>query len=103
MKLYATVTSERASKGQGGNKFLAIEIKDDNQETIGIVRLRPVLDTIGDGIQVGYWFDERLMRVQPEKIPYTKGEKKKDEMCINCGKPKNTEFPMCTKCSRNIQ
>ena len=27
MKLYATVTSERATKGQGGNKYLVIEIK----------------------------------------------------------------------------
>lgn len=27
MKLYATVTSERASKGQGGNEFLDIQIK----------------------------------------------------------------------------
>jgi len=26
MKLYATVTSERASKGQGGNKFIAIDL-----------------------------------------------------------------------------
>lgn len=26
MKLYATVTSERASKGQGGNKYLDIDI-----------------------------------------------------------------------------
>jgi hypothetical protein len=29
MKLYATTTSERASKGQGGNKYLSIEIKTD--------------------------------------------------------------------------
>ena len=27
MKLYATTTSERASKGQGGNEFLNIEIQ----------------------------------------------------------------------------
>lgn len=27
MKLYAITTSERASKGQGGNQFLTIEIK----------------------------------------------------------------------------
>lgn len=29
MKLYATTTSERASKGQGGNKYLSIELKTD--------------------------------------------------------------------------
>lgn len=27
MKLYATVTSERASKGQGGNEYLSIHIR----------------------------------------------------------------------------
>ena len=31
MKLYATVTSERASKGQGGNSFLFVKFMDDKQ------------------------------------------------------------------------
>ena len=31
MKLYATTTSERASKGQGGNKYLDIEILVGNK------------------------------------------------------------------------
>ncbi|MEB3215572.1 MAG: hypothetical protein VKN72_04815 [Nostocales cyanobacterium 94392] len=26
MKLYATITSDRASKGQGGNKFITIDL-----------------------------------------------------------------------------
>jgi hypothetical protein len=34
MKLYATVTSERATKGQGGNKYLAIEIEAEKLEGI---------------------------------------------------------------------
>src|SRR3990167_4463556 len=34
MKLYATVSSERATKGQGGNKFLEIEIKAEKLEDI---------------------------------------------------------------------
>ena len=34
MKLYATTTSERASKGQGGNEFLTIEIKAEGFEGI---------------------------------------------------------------------
>jgi len=34
MKLYATTTSERASKGQGGNKYLNIEIKAEGFEGI---------------------------------------------------------------------
>lgn len=40
MKLYATVTSERASKGQGGNKFLEIELKvRDRNVPIGLILL----------------------------------------------------------------
>jgi hypothetical protein len=34
MKLYATTSSERASKGQGGNEFLTIEIKAEGFEGI---------------------------------------------------------------------
>ena len=34
MKLYATTTSERASKGQGGNDFLHIHTQDDKLNTI---------------------------------------------------------------------
>lgn len=33
MKLYATTTSERASKGQGG-EYLNIEVKGENKENI---------------------------------------------------------------------
>ena len=39
MKLYATVTSDRAKKGQGGNSFLHIEIYGENQNV-------PVADAI---------------------------------------------------------
>jgi len=34
MKLYGIITSERASKGQGGNQFLKIEIKAEKVEGI---------------------------------------------------------------------
>jgi len=34
MRLYATTTSERASKGQGGNQYLIIEIKAENFDGI---------------------------------------------------------------------
>ena len=42
MKLYAKITSERASKGQGGNKYLEIELlvgSRDDQNDAGIVSL----------------------------------------------------------------
>ena len=34
MKLYATTTSERASKGQGGNKYIIIEVLNENQNEL---------------------------------------------------------------------
>ncbi len=40
MKLYATVTSERASKGQGGNEYIEIELKVlDRDKPVGILVL----------------------------------------------------------------
>lgn len=50
MKLYATVTSERASKGQGGNQFIDIDL------TVGEERIdagRIMIKTTGDV----YWID----------------------------------------------
>lgn len=41
MKLYATITSERATKGQGGNEFLEIEIKNEKRETILEFSIKP--------------------------------------------------------------
>lgn len=43
MKLYATVTSERASKGQGGNKLVKIDVQagDSREYVLKIVVLPP--------------------------------------------------------------
>lgn len=38
MKLYATTTSERASKGQGGNKFLKVEFQIEQTNPTGFKR-----------------------------------------------------------------
>lgn len=40
MKLYATTTSERASKGQGGKK-LDIEIRNERRRLLGVVNIIP--------------------------------------------------------------
>lgn len=63
MKLYATVQSERASKGQGGNDFIHIDITDDNKDLIAQLRFTPFVDTVGDGIKFRVWFDDRLIDV----------------------------------------
>lgn len=41
MKLYATTTSERASKGQGGNDYLDIKITDEKENLIMSIYLLP--------------------------------------------------------------
>lgn len=37
MKLYSTISSERASKGQGGNEYIDIDLHDENR--VHIARL----------------------------------------------------------------
>jgi len=41
MKLYASVKSERAEEGQGGNDFLIIKITDDKREEIASLEVLP--------------------------------------------------------------
>lgn len=41
MLLYATASSERASKSQGGNQFVKIEIQDESQEVIAVLSVHP--------------------------------------------------------------
>ena len=42
MKLYSTVTSERASKGQGGNDFLHISVRDEGKKEIASIKAKPI-------------------------------------------------------------
>jgi hypothetical protein len=48
MKLYGTITSERASKGQGGNEYLKIDLTDSNGDFLGKIHIHLRNDTIGD-------------------------------------------------------
>lgn len=41
MKLYAKTTSERASKGQGGNKFLNILVQNEDKHKILKIDIKP--------------------------------------------------------------
>lgn len=43
MKLYATTTSERATKGQGGNEYLRIEIMNEEGERLANITIEPKL------------------------------------------------------------
>lgn len=64
MKLYATVTSERASKGQGGNKFIDIDIlvgSADDSKRFANVRVNIV-----DGMYT-LWLDGERVKTKGEK------------------------------------
>jgi len=81
MKLYATTTSERASKGQGGNKYIDITLKDKFQLTLVEMSLYP--ETTGKKYElVLNGISDDVILTQFEK---PKGKKQKGELC-NCGK-----------------
>lgn len=87
MKLYATVSSERATKGQGGNEYLEIELKvNDRENPIGYI----VLDYIDDVKEGRAYCDEWILKFSRDKEDWniiaqghtnyqTKGEKQKGE------------------------
>ncbi len=77
MKLYATTTSERASKGQGG-EYLDIEIKDENKHTFAIIKVHGDVVTIWhSGERVFNVYKVTSMKVQ-------KGKSQKGELCAKC-------------------
>lgn len=75
MKLYATITSERASKGQGGNKYLDIDIRagsrEDSRTLARLTARAGSNDTDGDNRE-GYGLyaeDDECLYWIPEKAP----------------------------------
>ncbi len=75
MKLYATVTSERASKGQGGNDYLDIEIlvgSRDDSRLLARLTVRP--NERGYGLYDHT--DELLFEITDKEL---KGEKQKGD------------------------
>lgn len=105
MKLYATVTSERASKGQGGNEYVLIDFTaGDKDNHIGQVELYLYDDDVKQGSEENEWLlkwrrneDDDWHILSQGHIDSTKqkGKKKKggcphnncddDAICINCG------------------
>ncbi len=92
MKLYATTTSERASKGQGGNEKLIIEIQAGSERKLlarlhveqfhGNVAIYSLIQGGVGGEKIAELID---LNCVCEKCR-AKGKKKKDE-CGMCGKP----------------
>lgn len=104
MKLYATVTSERASKGQGGNREIVIDLTIDpiKRKTVGRVVMH--WGEAGDGDHKGYtiYYYPISTECQGQKfhdgrvlLYQEKGEKQKSENCQVCGKDINTPNGAC--------
>ncbi len=97
MKLYATTTSERASKGQGGGK-LKILIQCGSKERGNILELD--ITSTGDGKDkrantitalTGEICFLRSLRswIGKAEDEYLKGEQQKGDKCYECGKIKH--------------
>jgi hypothetical protein len=91
MKLYATVSSERASKGQGG-KWIDINISGEKQG-IAVITVREN-STYYD---LGIVSPTETRNIRIEK----KGNKQKGELCGNCYKRQANEGDtLCETCAK---
>jgi len=91
MKLYATITSERASKGQGGNKDITVELKDEDAKMVAALSFyitqgmdRPSLYVTNciPSIARDLITSAKIILNNTEQ----KGKKQKDDdRCNNCG------------------
>ena len=99
MRLYATTTSERASKGQGG-EWIDIEIKNHLKEIVAEIKIREIegakcydtrrtIEIWHNGLTDVLSYKDNDMTTS-EKI--TKGEKQKGEQkCKICGQGSQKE------------
>ncbi len=96
MKLYATTTSERASKGQGGNEYLFINLRDYRDVSYGFIAVSkderyayPTIRIFSHGgiLQIP---SEEMQRIQNDtelKLKQKqKGKSQKGETCEKHGK-----------------
>lgn len=74
MKLYATTTSERASKGQGGNNRLDIQLQGENGQELGVISLR--IDKDNQEYYINYWYPNKCISINRLKI-------EKEKACAN--------------------
>lgn len=82
MKLYAKTTSERATKGQGGNKYLEIDITTENGGKISSIKVYPNTEARPDsGMMVIILPSGKTIRHEFE----IKGKKQQTANLCNCG------------------
>ena len=84
MKLYATTTSERASKGQGGNRYLDIDIYTTNREKpthhVHVI-VSPDGGVINVSLSALHFGVDKILATDSVYVNVpTKGEKQKDDI-----------------------
>lgn len=72
MKLYATTTSNRATKGQGGD-YLNIQLQGEDRQSLGVISLR-LIDNYYIGIYHYNNTGVNFLRIEKEKGKSQKGE-----------------------------
>lgn len=108
MKLYATTTSERASKGQGG-KYLLIDIYNEKKQHLYCISVKD--NTLRVSVPSMFKNDYKVIfsntwetkgkSQKGEKVYCECGNKKKaDELwCKDCDHNKNCTCPRCSSIS----
>jgi hypothetical protein len=113
MKLYATITSERATKGQGGNEFIDIKINlyDDDRYHIRITPDKIIFNERGYSDPILERYHKDIVDQEENRLKYIKqkkGKKQKDELCDTCRTGHNGErcqsdtctCELCKKCAK---
>jgi len=88
MKLYATTTSERASKGQGGNDYLRVQLTVGNSKEQANAGVVEIIESSPSKFSVKYHLNGKTKLLQEINTRGTvfevvKGEKQKGE-CVHC-------------------
>jgi len=92
MKLYATVSSERATKGQGGNDFIAIRLmcgSAKSQKQAGFIEMRLMNDEKYCQVSFQDPNNEKVIICTIIPMDEAKGERQKGEptgICASCGR-----------------
>lgn len=84
MKLYATTTSERASKGQGGQKFIEVLVNDEQGKNL-----------------VKLYVEMREDEIYTEVLHYSNGEKLLFSDQLQKGKKQKDDISPMMKCNNH--
>ena len=100
MLLYGTITSERASKGQGGNKSITTSLcvgsVEDSREVAQIILTAhkdntytiELFDSEAEGTPSKWKHGTLSLELaRLEVATKQKGKREKGEMCLKCGEP----------------